>query len=579
MKLSQFYLATIKEAPAEAEVVSHQLMMRAGMIKKLGAGIYTWLPLGVRVLRKVEQIVREEMTAAGSVELLMPVIQPAELWQESGRWEKMGPEMMRVKDRHDRDYIVQPTSEEVITDIARQDIKSWRQLPKSLFHIQTKFRDERRPRFGVMRSREFIMKDAYSFDVDKDALMKSYQGMYDAYSRIFTRLGLEFRAVNADTGNIGGFASHEFQVLAESGEDLIAYCPESDYAANVELAEGVTPSEPRAAAGAPLELIATPGQKTCEDVGVYLKLPLTRQLKAMMYMSDAGFVLCMLRADHMVNEVKLGKVPVLANYRAATPDEIEEHLGVEPGYCGPVPRHGKMHPGKVIVVADRTAAAMSDFVCGANESGYHVAGANWGRDCAEPDVIADIRSVVDGDASPDGKGVLRLRRGIEVGHVFALGQAYSAKLGASYLDKDQKQQVMEMGCYGIGVTRVVAAAIEQNHDAKGIIWPLAMAPFSVAIAAVGYDRSAEVKNAADALHDELTALGVDVLLDDRGERPGVMFADLELIGIPYRITVGDRGLKEGAVEFQGRRDGAATKVAVADVVAHLRTALKGASVV
>ena len=573
MKLTQFFLATIKEAPSEAEVVSHQLMMRAGMIKKLGAGIYTWMPLGVRVLRKVEQIVREEMNAAGAVELLMPVIQPAELWQESGRWDKMGPEMMRVKDRHDRDYIVQPTSEEVITDIARQDIKSWRQLPVNFYHIQTKFRDERRPRFGVMRSREFIMKDAYTFDVDKASLMKSYQGMYDAYSRIFTRLGLEFRAVNADTGNIGGFASHEFQVLAESGEDLIAYCPDSDYAANVELAEGVTPAESRAAASATLELIATPGQKTCEDVSAFLKLPLTKQLKAMMYMSDAGFVLCMLRADHMVNEVKLGKVPALANYRPATADEIEEYLGVEPGYCGPVPRHGKAHPGKVIVVADRTAAATADFVCGANESGYHVTGANWGRDCAEPDVVADVRSVVEGDMSADGKGTLKLRRGIEVGHVFALGQAYSAKLGATYLDKDQKQQVMEMGCYGIGVTRVVAAAIEQNHDAKGIIWPVAMAPFSIAIAAVGYNRSAEVKAAADQLHDELTALGIDVLLDDRGERPGVMFADLELIGIPYRITIGDRGLKEGAVEYQCRRDAAATKVPVADVVAHLRAVL------
>ena len=424
-----------------------------------------------------------------------------------------------------------------------------------------------------MRSREFIMKDAYTFDVDKASLMKSYQGMYDAYSKIFTRLGLEFRAVNADTGNIGGFASHEFQVLAESGEDLIAYCPDSDSAANVELAEGVTPAEPRAAASAALELIATPGQKTCEDVGAFLKLPLTKQLKAMMYMTDAGFVLCMLRADHKVNEVKLGKVPALANYRPASPEEIEEYLGVEPGYCGPVPRHGNTHPGKVIVVADRSAAAMADFVCGANESGYHVSGANWGRDCAEPDVIADIRSVVEGDTSPDGQGTLKLRRGIEVGHVFALGQAYSAKLGATYLDRDQKQQVMEMGCYGIGVTRVVAAAIEQNHDAKGIIWPLAMAPFSIAIAAVGYDRSAEVKAAADTLHDQLTALGIDVLLDDRGERPGVMFADLELIGIPHRITIGDRGLKEGAVEYQGRRDAAATKVPVAVVVAHVREVL------
>ena len=574
MKLSQFFLSTTKEAPAEAEIISHQLMMRAGMIKKLGAGIYTWMPLGVRVLRKVEQIVREEMNAARSVELLMPVIQPAELWQESGRWEKMGPEMMRIKDRHDRDYIVQPTSEEVITDIARQELKSWRQLPKSFYHIQTKFRDERRPRFGVMRSREFIMKDAYTFDVDKDALMKSYQGMYDAYSRIFTRLGLEFRAVNADTGNIGGFASHEFQVLAESGEDLIAYCPDSDYAANVELAEGVTPAQPRPMAAAALELIATPGQKTCEDVGAFLKLPLSKQLKAMMYMSDSGFVLCMLRADHMVNEVKLGKVPALANFRPATPEEIEEHLGVEPGYCGPVPRHGKMHPGKVTVVADRTAAAMADFVCGANESGYHVTGANWGRDCSEPDVVADIRNVVDGDTSPDGKGKLKLRRGIEVGHVFALGQAYSAKLGAKFLDKEQKEQVMEMGCYGIGITRVVAAAIEQNNDDKGIIWPLPMAPFAVAIAAVGYDRSAEVKTAADKLHDELSAAGVDVLLDDRGERPGVMFADLELIGIPHRITIGDRGLKEGMVEYQGRRDSAATKVPIAEIAAHVRSFLK-----
>ena len=573
MRLSHFFLSTAKEAPAEAEIVSHQLMMRAGMIKKLGAGIYTWMPLGVRVLRKVENIVREEMNAAGAVELLMPVIQPAELWQESGRWDKMGPEMMRIKDRHDRDFIVQPTSEEVITDIARQELRSWRQLPRNFYHIQTKFRDERRPRFGVMRSREFIMKDAYSFDVDKDGLMKSYQGMYDAYSKIFTRLGLEFRAVNADTGNIGGFASHEFQVLAESGEDVIAYAPDSDFAANLEMAEGVAPAAPRAAASKALELVHTPGQKTCEDVGTFLKLPVEQQLKAMMYMSDSGFVLCMLRADHMVNEIKLGKVPALANYRPATPEEIEAHLGVEPGYCGPVPRHGNAHPDKVIVVADRTAAAMADFVCGANESGYHVTGGNWGRDCPEPDVVADIRSVVDGDASPDGKGVLKLRRGIEVGHVFALGQAYSAKLGAKFLDKDQKEQVMEMGCYGIGVTRVVAAAIEQNHDEKGIIWPQAMAPFAVVIAALGYDRSADVKAAADSLYASLSASGVDVALDDRGERPGVMFAELELIGIPHRITIGDRGLKEGMVEYQARRDTAATKVSLAEIGAFVTKAL------
>jgi prolyl-tRNA synthetase len=590
MKLSNFFLSTTKEAPAEAEIVSHQLMMRAGMIKKLGAGIYTWMPLGVRVLRKVENIVREEMNAAGAVELLMPVIQPAELWQESGRWDKMGPEMMRIKDRHDRDFIVQPTSEEVITDIARQELRSWRQLPKNFYHIQTKFRDERRPRFGVMRSREFIMKDAYSFDVDKDGLMKSYNVMYDAYSKIFTRLGLEFRAVNADTGNIGGFASHEFQVLAESGEDVIAYAPDSDFAANLEMAEGVAPAAPRAAASKPLELVHTPGQKTCEDVGAFLKLPLEKQLKAMMYFNDgdllkaeeAGFVLVMLRADHMVNEIKLAKAlnqlnrdrsGVDATFRPATPEEIEVHLGVEPGYCGPVPRHGNAHPGKVIVVADRTAAAMADFVCGANESGYHVTGGNWGRDCAEPDVVADIRNVVDGDASPDGKGVLKLRRGIEVGHVFALGQAYSAKLGAKFLDKDQKEQVMEMGCYGIGVTRVVAAAIEQNHDEKGIIWPQAMAPFAVVIAALGYDRSAEVKAAADALYASLSVSGIDVALDDRGERPGVMFAELELIGIPHRITIGDRGLKEGLVEYQARRDTAATKVPLAEIAAFVARAL------
>ena len=573
MKLSQFFISTTKEAPAEAEIVSHQLMMRSGMIKKLGAGIYTWMPLGVRVLRKVEQVVREEMNAAGAIELLMPVVQPAELWQESGRWEKMGPEMMRVKDRHERDFIVQPTSEEVITDIARQELRSWRQLPINFYHIQTKFRDERRPRFGVMRSREFIMKDAYSFDVDKDSLMKSYQAMYDAYSRIFSRLGLEFRAVNADTSNIGGFASHEFQVLAESGEDVIAYCPASDYAANIEMAEALAPATARPAASQALTLVHTPGKKTCEDVGEFLKQPLPAQLKAMMYVSDAGFVLCMVRADHLVNEIKLGKLPQLANYRPATPEEIEAHLGVEPGYCGPVPRHGKAHPGKVLVVADRTAAAMADFICGANESGYHVTGVNWGRDCPEPDVIADIRNVVEGDPSPDGKGALKLRRGIEVGHVFALGQRYSAALGARFLDKEQKEQVMEMGCYGIGVTRVVAAAIEQNHDTKGIAWPVPMAPFTVAIAAVGYDRSAEVKAAADKLHDELTAAGIDVVLDDRGERPGVMFADLELIGIPHRITVGDRGLKEGMVEYQARRDEAASKVALADIVAHVRRAL------
>jgi prolyl-tRNA synthetase len=572
MKLSQFFLSTTKEAPAEAEIVSHQLMMRAGMLKKLGAGIYSWMPLGVRVLRKVENIIREEMNRAGAIELLMPVIQPAELWQESGRWEKMGPEMMRIKDRHDRDFIVQPTSEEVITDIARQELRSYRQLPRNFYHIQTKFRDERRPRFGVMRSREFIMKDAYSFDVDKESLTKSYQVMYDAYSKIFTRLGLEFRAVSADTGNIGGFASHEFQVLAESGEDVIAYAPDSDYAANIELAEAVSLIAQRSAPAKTIELLATPGVKTCEAMGNFVKRPLTEQLKAMMYMSDAGFVLCMLRADHMINEVKLSKLKELANSRPATPEEIQEHLGVEPGYCGPVANGGvgQSHPKRVIVIADRTAAAMSDFICGANQTGYHYLNVNWGRDCAEPDVVADIRNVVEGDPSPDGKGTLKMRRGIEVGHVFALGTKYSDALKANYLAQDQTEKVMWMGCYGIGVTRVVAAAIEQNNDERGIVWPEAMAPFTVVIAALGYDRSADVKTAADKLYADLVAAGIDVALDDRGERPGVMFAELELIGIPHRITIGDRGLKEGVVEYQSRRDTAATKVPVADAVALLK---------
>ncbi|MCS6996527.1 MAG: proline--tRNA ligase [Casimicrobiaceae bacterium] len=574
MRLSQFLLSTTKEAPAEAEIVSHQLMLRAGMIKKLSAGIYTWMPLGLRVLRKVEAIIREEMNAAGAIELLMPVIQPADLWVESGRWEKMGPEMLRLKDRHERDFIVQPTSEEVITDIARQELKSWRQLPKNLYHIQTKFRDERRPRFGVMRSREFIMKDAYSFDADVDGLMKSYQAMYDAYARIFTRLGLEFRAVQADTGNIGGFASHEFQVLADSGEDVIAYCPDSDYAANLELAEAVAPARPRPAPSKPLERVHTPGQTTCEDVARFLGEPLERQLKAMMYMSRHGFVLCLLRADHMVNEVKLGKIPALEGARPATAEEIEAHLGVVPGYCGPVPRDGKAHPGKVTVVADRTAAAMADFICGANQEGYHLRGVNWGRDCPEPDLVADIRNVVEGDPSPDGKGTLKLRRGIEVGHVFALGRKYSEALKATFLDRDQTERLMEMGCYGIGVTRVVAAAIEQNHDDRGIIWPEAMAPWVVAIAPIGYERSAPVRAAADQLYRELTQAGIDTLLDDRGERPGVMFADLELIGIPHRVTIGERGLKEGVVEYQPRRDTTATRIPLAEIGPFLREKLK-----
>ncbi|MEN9560143.1 MAG: prolyl-tRNA synthetase [Pseudomonadota bacterium] len=567
MYLSKFHLSTVKEAPAEAEIISHQLMVRAGMLRKLGAGIYTHMPLGLRVLKKVENIIREEMNRANAIELLMPVIQPAELWQESGRWGKMGPEMMRVKDRHERDFIVQPTSEEVITDIARNEINSWRQLPINFYHIQTKFRDERRPRFGLMRSREFIMKDAYSFDVDKDSLMRSYQNMFDAYVRIFERLGLSFRPVEADTGKIGGFASHEFQVLADSGEDLIAYSTGSNYAANVEQAEALALGT-RANGKSNLQVVDTPTQKTCEEVCALLGVDLLSSVKAVMFMADAGFVLCIVRADHIVNEVKLGKLAGMGNLRPALESEIKEFLGVVPGFCGPV------NPvQKITVVADRTAAAMSDFICGANQIGKHLSGVNWGRDCPEPDVVADIRNVVEGDPSPDGQGTLKLCRGIEVGHVFALGDVYSKALNCSYIDKNQQAQIMQMGCYGIGVTRVVAAAIEQNHDERGIIWPTSMAPFTVAIAPIGYGRFPDVKAAAHKLYDELSAAGVDVLLDDRDERPGVMFADLELIGIPHRVTIGDRGLKEGMLEYQARRDTAPTKVAVGEIVKHLHAAL------
>ena len=566
MRASQFFVSTLKEAPAEAELVSHRLMLRAGLIKKLGSGLYTWMPMGLRVLRKVENIVREEMNRAGAIELLMPLINPAELWQETNRWEKYGPNMLRMKDRHDRDFLFAPTHEEVITDIVRKEISSYRQLPKNFYHIGDKFRDEVRPRFGVMRAREFMMKDAYSFDRDKAGLMQSYRNMYDAYTKIFTRLGLDFRPVDADNGEIGGASSHEFQVLADSGEDVIAYCPTSSYAANVEKAEAVAPSTPRAEPAQSMTKVATPGLKTCEAVSEFLKLPLTRNVKSVMFMSGAEenardtFCMVLVRADHSVNEVKATKLPQLKNARAATPEEIAAHLGTDPGYCGPVAAGGSfLKP--VIVVADRTVAAMSDFVCGANESGYHLTGVNWGRDLPEPTVVADVRNVLAGDPSPDGQGTLELCRGIEVGHVFALGTVYSEQMGARVLDEQGQSQVVEMGCYGIGVTRVVAAAIEQHHDGKGIIWPMPMAPFAVAIAPIGFGRNAQVKEAALALHDALTAAGIEVFLDDRDERPGVMFADLELIGIPHRVTIGDRGLKEGKVEYQPRgSDAAATNV-------------------
>jgi len=573
MKASQFFISTLKEAPADAEVVSHQLMMRAGMIKRLGAGIYNYMPMGLRVIRKVEAIIREEMNRAGAVELLMPVVQPAELWQETGRFDKMGPELLRVKDRHERDFIIQPTSEEVVTDIARQELRSYRQLPKNFYHVQTKFRDERRPRFGIMRGREFTMKDAYSFDRDAAGAAKSYQVMFDAYKRIFDRFGLQYRAVAADTGAIGGDLSHEFQVIADTGEDAIVYCPTSDYAANIELAEGVAPAAPRAAPVQALTKTPTPGKSTCADVAVLLGLDLKQTVKSLVLATDeldergdivkSTVWLLLVRGDHEMNEVKVGKLAGLkAGWRFATVAEIEDHFGCKPGYLGPI---NLKKP--VQVIADRTVAAMSDFVCGANDADFHFTGVNWGRDLPEPDLVADLRNVLAGDPSPDGQGVLAIQRGIEVGHVFYLGTKYSQAMNATYLNENGKPQLMEMGCYGIGVTRILGAAIEQNHDGRGIIWPAWIAPFQAVICPIGYDRSAEVKAAADALHDELQALGVDVLLDDRGERPGAMFADWELIGVPQRVVISDRGLKAGTVELQGRREDAASAVAVAEVAA------------
>jgi prolyl-tRNA synthetase len=579
MKASQFFISTLKEAPADAEVASHQLMMRAGFIKRLGAGIYSYMPMGLRVIRKVEAIIREEMVRAGAVELLMPVVQPAELWQESGRFQKYGPELLRMKDRHDRDFVIQPTSEEVITDIARQELRSYRALPKNFFHIQTKFRDERRPRFGVMRGREFTMKDAYSFDRDIDAASRSYDQMYAAYTRIFERMGLTFRAVAADNGSIGGVRSHEFQVIAATGEDAIIYCPTSDYAANIEMAEAVAPATPRAAPTAAMAKTPTPGKSTCEDVAQLLGVPLQRTVKSLVLATDetnaAGDVarttvwLLLVRGDHSLNEIKAGKLPGLkAGYRFATAAEIDAHFGCKPGYLGPI---GLKQPVKVI--ADRSVAAMSDFICGANEADFHYTGVNWGRDLPEPDLVADIRNVVEGDPSPDGRGVLAIQRGIEVGHVFLLGSFYSEKMNATYLDEAGKPQLMQMGCYGIGVTRILGAAIEQNFDERGIVWPAAIAPFTVVICPIGYDRSADVRAAADTLHDALLASGVDAMLDDRGERPGAMFADWELIGVPHRVVVSDRGLKEGKVEYQGRRDAQASSLAVGDVLPSLKAKL------
>ena len=580
MKASQFLISTLKEAPADAEVVSHRLMMRAGMIKKLGAGIYTYMPMGLRVIRKVEAIVREEMNRAGAIECTMPVVQPAELWEETGRFGKMGPELLRIKDRHDRDFIIQPTSEEVVTDIARQELRSYKQLPKNLYQIQTKFRDERRPRFGLMRGREFIMKDAYSFDRDPAAAQISYQVMAQAYRRIFDRFGLRYRAVAADSGAIGGDLSEEFQVIAATGEDAIVYCPDSEYAANIEKAEALAPAGPRPAPSKTMARTPTPGKSTCADVAQLLSVPLATTVKSLVLATDqlneAGEVvksqvwLLLVRGDHDMNEVKVGKVPGLdAGFRFATVPEILEHFGTKPGYLGPI---GLKKPVKVI--ADREVAVMADWICGGNEEDVHLTGVNWGRDLPEPDVVADIRNVVEGDLSPDGKGKLAIERGIEVGHVFYLGTKYSKAMNATFLDETGKPQLMEMGCYGIGVTRLPAAAIEQNHDERGIIWPDALAPFTVVVCPIGMDRSAEVRAAAETLHDELAALGVDVMLDDRGERPGAMFADWELIGVPHRVVISDRGLKEGQLEYQHRRDAEASKVPAGEVLAFLRGRLK-----
>jgi prolyl-tRNA synthetase len=572
MRASRFFISTLKEAPSDAEIVSHKLMMRAGMIKRLGSGIYTYMPVGLRVIRKVEAIIREEMNKAGAIELLMPVVQPAELWQETGRWDKMGPELMRVKDRHGRDYAIQPTSEEVVTDVVRSELKSYRQLPINFYHIQTKFRDERRPRFGLMRGREFTMKDAYSFDRDVEGMQKSYQAMFAAYQQIFTRFGLRFRAVAADNGAIGGTGSHEFHVIASTGEDALVYCPSSDYAANMEAAEALPLAGERAPAAEALSKTPTPGKTKCEDVAQMLGLPLSRTVKsiALTVEQEEGKRenwLLLLRGDHELNEVKVSKVPGLATFRFATEAEIVEAYGTVPGYLGPI---NAKQPIKV--VADRTVANMADFVCGANEADFHYTGANWGRDVAEP-VVADLRNVVEGDASPDGKGVLAIERGIEVGHVFQLGTAYSAAMQATYLDEAGKPAPLQMGCYGIGVTRILGAAIEQNFDDKGIIWPDSIAPFEVVLCPMGMDRSELVKEQTNKLYDQLVAAGIDVIVDDRGLRPGAMFADWELIGVPHRVVVGERGLKEGNLEYQGRRDAEATAVPADGMVGFIKDKL------
>jgi prolyl-tRNA synthetase len=565
MRLSQFHLNTYKESPSDAEVMSQKLMLRTGMIRKVSGGIYTWAPLGLRVLRKVEQIVREEMNRAGALEILMPAVAPKELWAETGRWDQFGAQLLKMTDRGGREFCFGPTHEEVVTDFARHELKSYKQLPKNFYQIQMKFRDEIRPRFGVMRGREFLMKDAYSFHLDEAGLLREYQNMFDTYTRIFTRLGLKFRAVQADTGAIGGSGSHEFHVMASSGEDALAYCESSDFAANVEMAEAVCLSE-RQAPTAAMEKVSTPKQTTCEDVAALLGIDISRTVKAIAVMPTSGQLsLVLVRGDHSVNEIKLAKLPGMADYRLATEAEIREVLGCVPGFIGPVA--SKM---PIQVIADRTVAAMSDFVCGANEPKFHLQGVNFGRDCAEPNHIADVRNVIAGDLSPDGKGTLSIARGIEVGHVFQLGKKYAEAMNATVLDDQQKASVMFMGCYGIGVSRIVGAAIEQNFDERGMIWPEAIAPFHIAVLPMNAHSSERVKAAAEALYQELSNAGFEVLLDDRNARAGVMFADQELVGIPHRVVIGEKGLDAGTVEYRGRRDSESQHLPHGEFVAWLK---------
>ena len=564
MRVSQFFLSTLKEAPAEAELASHRLMLRAGLIRRLGSGLYSWMPLGLRVLRKVETIIREEMNRAGALELLMPTVQPAELWQEAGRWDVYGPLMLHIKDRHERDFCFAPTHEEVITDIVRREIKSYRQLPVNFYQIQTKFRDEIRPRFGVMRAREFLMKDAYSFHASFDDLQREYRNMYDAYSRVFARLGLRFRAVAADPGEIGGSGSHEFHVLADAGEDAIAYSPDSDYAANIEVAEAVAPARSAASNDEPMRKVATPGVRTIEELCAALSVPKDATVKTLVYEGSQGLVALLLRGDHQLNEIKAAKLPQIAKpLRPAAEARVRQAFGAGFGSLGPVRATA---PNDISWVADRSVAAMGEFICGANENEHHLIHVRFGRDLPLPAQVADLRNVVAGDPSPDGKGNLEICRGIEVGHIFQLRTQYTEKLKAEVLDESGAARAVEMGCYGIGVSRVVAAAIEQNFDERGIVWPAAMAPFQVAIVPIGAGKNAQVRETAAALHDELTRAGIDTLLDDRDERPGVMFADAELIGVPHRLVVGERGLKGGEVEYKGRRDGEARMIALREAV-------------